>query len=438
MALPSSPEDFAFFQAQSARANPLPAPDASVATDDAAAPTTGRGKLRGTPTRCWCRSPGRTTSKATRQRRTTRKQHAADGAHGADRSAAEDTGVIGDDDADVGAGWGETVGRGQEALPAFKATAIEDTTTVQAVTQEIDRAPATEDLTFSVKGERPLETSITEYGFTADDAKKAGEAAKTLLGLTTLGDRYVVGLRGYRPDPKQPGYKLVQLSINAPDKYIGTIALADSGEFVVGADPWLDDDLSQYSQDSAAEPQGAELPAARRDLQHRHPQRRSERGHRRGDHAGVEGLRPAGAGDQGRQADHRLRQVGERRPGQCRPRALCRDQGRRPQFRVLRLSAGARRRLRLHDREGRHPQRRRDQRHGAARQRRADLDLRLPQASDPRRGAAAQGRRLEGAGRHADHGGVRRHHRLYRRRQGLRQRHPHRPRQRHAPPPMRI
>ena len=38
MALPSSPEDFAFFQAQSARANPLPPPDASVATDDATAP----------------------------------------------------------------------------------------------------------------------------------------------------------------------------------------------------------------------------------------------------------------------------------------------------------------------------------------------------------------------------------------------------------------
>ena len=63
-------------------------------------------------------------------------------------------------------------------------------------------------------------------------------------------------------------------------------------------------------------------------------------------------------------------------------------------------------------------------------ERRSHLDLRLPQASDPRRGAAAQGRRLEGAGRDADHGGFRRHHRLCRRRQGLRQRHPDRPRRR--------
>ena len=254
MALPSSPEDFAFFQAQSARVNPLPAPDAAVATDEAAAaaapeeetyegadevlvPVAGQDDLEG-------------DAAASAEEETT----PADGIE-TPPLAAEDTGVIGDADADVGAGWGETVGRGQEALPSFKATAIEDTTTVQTVIREIDRSPVTEDLTFSVKGERPLETSITEYGFTADDAKKAAEAAKTLLGLNVLGDRYVVGLRGYRPDPKQAGYKLAQLSINAPDKYIGTIALADNGDFVVGADPWLGDDLSQYSQDFVPEPQ---------------------------------------------------------------------------------------------------------------------------------------------------------------------------------------
>ena len=57
------------------------------------------------------------------------------------------------------------------------------------------------------------------------------------------------------PIPGRSGYKLVQLSINAPDRYIGTIALADNGAFVVGADPWIDDDLSQYSQDYVPEAQ---------------------------------------------------------------------------------------------------------------------------------------------------------------------------------------
>jgi murein DD-endopeptidase MepM/ murein hydrolase activator NlpD len=253
MALPSSPEDFAFFQAQSARANrpppgmapttdttaPAPEEENYEGSDEVLVPVSGQDDLEGDA-----------ASAAPAEEDTVPPE-------GINIPSLEagDTGVIGEDSTDMGAGWGETVGHGQEALPSFKETAIEDTTTVQAVTREIDRYPAIEDLTFSVKGERPLEASIAEYGFTAEDAKKVAETAKTQLGLTTLSDRYVVRLRGYRPDPKQAGYKLVQLSINAPDKYIGTIALADSGEYVVGADPWVGDDLSQYSQDSVAEPQ---------------------------------------------------------------------------------------------------------------------------------------------------------------------------------------
>ena len=203
--------------------------------------------------------------------------------------------------------------------------------------------------------------------------------------------------------------------------------LPTTASIVVGADPWVDDDLSQYSEEPVAEAAGAELPAARRDLQHRHPQRRSERGHRRGDHAGVEGVRPVGAGDQGRQADHRLRQGRDEAramPAMCSMSRSTAATGISSASSTSRTPGAA---LCLHDREGRHAQRHRDQRHGAAGERGSHLDLRLPQASDPRRGAAAQGRRLEGAGRNADHGGVRRHHRLCRRRQGLRQRHPHRP-----------
>jgi murein DD-endopeptidase MepM/ murein hydrolase activator NlpD len=48
----------------------------------------------------------------------------------------------------------------------------------------------------------------------------------------------------------------VQVSINAPDKYVGTIARADDGTFVAGADPWINEDLSQYAKgDNAAAPQ---------------------------------------------------------------------------------------------------------------------------------------------------------------------------------------
>ena len=166
------------------------------------------------------------------------------------------TGEIGDANADEGAGWGETVSDGQEALPTFKKTAIDDTTTVQLVNSEIERFRPVEDYTVSIKGERPLDGIISEYGFSADDAKNASEAAKKLIGVDKLGDRFVVGLRGKR-DSKRDRPRLVQVSVNAPDKYFGTIALSDDGSYVAGADPWINDDLSQYAHksDKQAAPQ---------------------------------------------------------------------------------------------------------------------------------------------------------------------------------------
>ena len=166
-----------------------------------------------------------------------------------------ETGMIGEAGADADAGWGETVGQAPEALPGFKETAIEDTTTVHVVKPAAERFPTVEDITVSVKGERSLESIAAEYGFSADDAKKAGEAAKRIIGTDKLGERYIAGLRGFRTDTRQNRYSLVQLSVNSPDKYLGTIALADNGEFVAGADPWIDEDLSSYSQDTSAEAQ---------------------------------------------------------------------------------------------------------------------------------------------------------------------------------------
>ena len=172
------------------------------------------------------------------------------------------TGEIGEPDADLGAGWGETISEGQEALPSFKKTAVDDTTTVYLVRPEIDRFRQVEDFTVSVKGERPLDSIIAEYGFSAEEGKSAAEAAKRLIGIEALAERSVVGLRGYRPDSKGSRLRLVQVSINSPDKkYLGTIALADDGTFVSGADPWINEDLSQYAdgQTEVAQPQSYRL-----------------------------------------------------------------------------------------------------------------------------------------------------------------------------------
>ena len=183
-------------------------------------------------TRCWCRFPGRTTSKATPPRGSGGRGHAAAGRHRhSARSTAADTGVIGEDSADVGAGWGETVGRGQEALPAFKETAIEDTTTVQEVTREIDRYPADRGPDLLGQGRAAagdqhrrirLQRRRRQEG---QRGRQDAAWARTRSATAMSSDCAATG-----PIRKQSGYKLVQLSINAPDKYIGTIALADNGD----------------------------------------------------------------------------------------------------------------------------------------------------------------------------------------------------------------
>jgi len=253
MALPSSPEDFAFFQSQSGRNQPpvdlsALSGEADVATnedaDNDAATTADAGVADDASDEVLVPVAGQDDLEE-------------DGSAQMESDVAPDMqpaspaepepGMIGQPEADADAGWGETVGQPKEALPAIKPTAIEDTTTVGIVNREADRFRIAEDFTVSVKGERSLESIVAEYGFSAEDARKAAEAAKTIIGVDMLGDRYIVGLRGYRPEARQTRYSLAQLSVNSPEKYIGTIALSDSGDFVAGADPWIDEDLSSYS-----------------------------------------------------------------------------------------------------------------------------------------------------------------------------------------------
>ncbi len=100
---------------------------------------------------------------------------------------------------------------------------------------------------------------------------------------------------------------------------------------------------------------GSEFPASRRDLQHRYAQRRAERRHRRGDHAGVEGLRPVGARDQGRQADDRLLRsppaTVKAMPATC---SMSPSRGGDRNFECFVYQPIAGRPLCLHDREGCH------------------------------------------------------------------------------------
>ena len=214
--IPSTQEDFAFFQAQRQAAPRASAPAAADQQPDQPAPADPQGDLEN------------------------------------DLQPPPDDGPasVPAPKADVGdpeAGWGETIDQGEAALPAFKKTAIDNTTTVATVTSEYQRFEATEDTFVKIFNARSLDSVALDAQFSADDAKLAGEALKTLFNRDGLEPGFVVALRGFRPNREKTTMSLMQVSVYARNVYVGTLTRSAAGAFVSGVDPWVSDDLFNYS-----------------------------------------------------------------------------------------------------------------------------------------------------------------------------------------------
>ena len=155
---------------------------------------------------------------------------------------------------DSGAGWGETLSDGEKALPQFKKTKIENNTSVVETTREVDRYLNTEDFFVRVLSSRTLDSFLVENKISSNDAKLAGETMRSLLQLDSLEAGYVVAIRALRPSAVSTSLQLVQVSIYGKDErgydsYLGTLALSEKGSYVIGEDPWVRDDLFNYSED---------------------------------------------------------------------------------------------------------------------------------------------------------------------------------------------
>jgi murein DD-endopeptidase MepM/ murein hydrolase activator NlpD len=157
-------------------------------------------------------------------------------------SAPEEAGIY----AGQGAGWGETIAEGEAALPEFKKTEIENTTSITFVTPETERFQTTEDIFVRVLTSRTLASVVQENRFASEEAQQAQEALKSHFGTEELEPGFVVALRGLRSRPESP-LSLVQVSIYASETYLGALAREPGGAFVSGTDPWVRDDLFHYS-----------------------------------------------------------------------------------------------------------------------------------------------------------------------------------------------
>jgi murein DD-endopeptidase MepM/ murein hydrolase activator NlpD len=145
------------------------------------------------------------------------------------------------------AGWEETVSAGEAELPHFQKTEIENNTTVANVTPEPERIEATRDFFIKVLVSRSLDSIVLEEGFSSNDAKLAGEALKAVFARDGVQTGDVVALRGFRAKRDITVFSLMQVSIYAGDIFLGTLARNSAGEFVSSVDPWVRNDLFNYS-----------------------------------------------------------------------------------------------------------------------------------------------------------------------------------------------
>ncbi len=194
-ALPSSREDFAFFQAQ--RSQSLNAPGINDAV--AAVPETN-----------------------------------------AVRDDAELSVVVADDEDSWGAAIGDDL-----VQASYVETKIENTTSITFVKPEASRQKVYEDIVVRLVTDRKLEDMLTDNGFPEDQAKSmAAQISSVIEGSETLTAGSIIALR---VKPQATVAVPLQVSIYGPDGYIGSAARRGSVGYVVSADPWIDVDLFALS-----------------------------------------------------------------------------------------------------------------------------------------------------------------------------------------------
>ncbi|SFR64977.1 peptidoglycan DD-metalloendopeptidase family protein [Litoreibacter janthinus] len=149
-----------------------------------------------------------------------------------------------------GDSWGDSIDGEDVGQDTYTQTVIENTTSLTIVKREDQRALAYNDLFLRLKDNRSLVDILGDNGFDADAAKSFQEKGTPLIAeLSELPADYVLAVRSV---PSKTGAKPVQLSVYTRDTYIGSVALEDDGSIVQSADPWVLDELFSYAEDDGS------------------------------------------------------------------------------------------------------------------------------------------------------------------------------------------
>lgn len=120
-------------------------------------------------------------------------------------------------------------------------TKVENTTSVAYVKPEAERAELFKDTIVQIELDRPLAGLMSENKLS--DADTAG-----VLALFPQAENLTRGsIIALRTSPIASGARLIQLSYYTPDGYVGTVAQTRPGTYVPASDPWLNDNLMALS-----------------------------------------------------------------------------------------------------------------------------------------------------------------------------------------------
>jgi murein DD-endopeptidase MepM/ murein hydrolase activator NlpD len=148
--------------------------------------------------------------------------------------------------------WGESLS-GEPVAVSYTETVIQNTTSIAYVRPETARQPIFTDIVLRVKAARSVTDVLTANGF-SDEAAAAflASAEPHMADLAAMVPGSIVAVR-YRPVPDAP--EVLNLSLYGPEAFIGSLSRLGPGQYGPGADAWIDDDLPRLaSAQGGAEP----------------------------------------------------------------------------------------------------------------------------------------------------------------------------------------
>lgn len=165
-------------------------------------------------------------------------------------SAAPDAVAPAADDYDAD-GW---EGTAEEPVQIAR-PAVENTTSVAVARREADRFQPDEDYIARVLVTRSLDDMLSQRPYAEEDIAAYAAAMSSLLGKTTLDPADTIAVRGLRESRDARRLRIVQFSVYNKDGYIGSLARAADGSVAIGADPWVFDQLfTRTGNEDVAQP----------------------------------------------------------------------------------------------------------------------------------------------------------------------------------------